>query len=281
MGAYHPQVVHFAIALVFVGVGFRLVSLSGWLSFTAPAATTLILAGTVASFLATSTGTAAHSPVERIPGVRAAVVEHEEWGERARNLFVVVSLFELAALFLSRRHHPRARAVSVAATIAGLGGLVAMYEAAEHGGAIVYRHAGGVGIRSGDPADINSLFITGVYQQALLDRQNGRSGDAIALLELAAARFPTDLDLQLMAAEWAIDVSRDPALALRRIDSLQLPPTNTRARIRAGLARAAALAAQGNLDGARAVVQTLSVEFPENAQIKRRLAELSAPQPTS
>src|SRR3954453_1463510 len=101
MGAYHPQVVHFAIVLVFAGVGFRLLALTGRVPFAAPAATTLILAGTIASFLAVESGTEAHVPVERIPGVRAAVEDHEAWGERARNTFVVVSLAELAALALS------------------------------------------------------------------------------------------------------------------------------------------------------------------------------------
>jgi hypothetical protein len=39
-----------------------------------------------------------------------------------------------------------------------------------------------------------------------------------------------------------------------------------------------ALLAQGNKDGAKAVVQTLQGEFPNNAQVKRRLDELSASQ---
>ena len=97
---------------------------------------------------------------------------------------------------------------------------------------------------------------------------------AMALIELAARRLPSNLDLQLMTAEWLTDVKRDPAAAIQRIDSLQIPSTDTRARVRAGLARAAALAAQGNKEGARAVVQTLQGEFPQNAQVKRRLDEL-------
>ena len=277
MGALHPQVVHFAIALAFAGVGFRLLSLTGRLRFASPAATTLILLGTLACFAATQTGTAAHGPVERIPGVRSAVVEHEEWGERARNLMVVVSLFELAALFLSSRQHPRAFTVTVAAAVAGLGGLIAIYEASEHGGQLVYGYAGGVGIRSGNPEDVNRLFVTGAYQQALLDRQNGRSDDAMALVDIAAARFPTNLELQLLAAEWTTDVKKDAAFALRRLDALQIAPDNTRLRVRAGLARASALVAQGNADGAKAVLQTLQSEFPQNLQVKRRLEELSVP----
>ena len=279
MGVYHPQVVHFAIALAFAGVGFRLLSLTGRLPFTSAAATTLVLLGTLACFAATQTGTTAHGPVERIPGVRPAVVEHEEWGKRARNIMVVVSLFELAALFLIGQKNPRAFVVAVAAAVAGLGGLVAIYETADRGGQLVYGYAGGVGIRSGNPEDVNQLFVTGAYQQAMLDRQNGRSDDAMALIDMAASRFPANLELQLMAAEWTTDLKKDPASALRRLDALQIAQDNTRLRVRAGLARASALVAQGNADGAKAVLQTLQSEFPANAQIKRRLEELSAPRP--
>src|SRR2546422_4555637 len=34
----------------------------------------------------------------RVPGARAAVMEHEEWGERTRNIFLVVAALEIAAL---------------------------------------------------------------------------------------------------------------------------------------------------------------------------------------
>jgi uncharacterized membrane protein len=279
MAALHPQVVHFAVALVFAGVLFRFVSLTRRVSFAGPAATTLVLLGTLACFAAAQTGSAAHGPVERMPGLRQAVGEHEEWGERTRNLFVVISLFEIAALMLTRRQHPRAFTVSIAAAVAGLGGLAAMYETASRGGEIVYSYAGGVGIRTGQPEDVNRLFLAGAYQQALQDRDEGRSDQAMTLIDMAAARFAGNLDLQLMAVEWTTDVRRDPALALRRIEMLQIPPGDTRSRIRAGLARAGALLAQGNRDGAKAVVQTLLAEFPANAQVKGRLDELSAPTP--
>jgi len=277
MASYHPQIVHFVIGLLFAGVVFRLVSLSRKLPFTGPAATTLILAGTVASFLAVQSGTDAHGPVERIPGVRGAVVEHEAWGERARNGFVVVSIVELVALLFAWRQHAWTRPAAIAAALAGLVGLVPLYEAAEHGGELVYSYAGGVGIRSGAPEDVNRLFLSGVYQQALQDRQAGRSGEAMALIDTAAGRFPANLELQLMAAEWTTEVKQDPGAALGRLDAVRIPPEDARLRIRAGIARAGALAAQNNTDGARAVLQTLQAEFPTNQQLQRRLDELSAP----
>jgi len=49
IAVFHPQIVHFVIAILVIGVVFRLVSLSGRFAFTAPAATTLIVIGTLAS----------------------------------------------------------------------------------------------------------------------------------------------------------------------------------------------------------------------------------------
>jgi uncharacterized membrane protein len=277
MGAYHPQLVHFAIALVFAGVGFRLLSLWGRAGFAGPAATTLILVGTIASFAAVQSGTAAHGPVERIPGVRPAVVDHEAWGERARNTFVIVSLVELAALGLTWRRHPLARPVSLAAAAIGAAGLVVMYQAADRGGKLVYSYAGGIGMRAGDTEGVNRLFVAGAYSQAMQDMRNGQNDDAMTLINLAAARFPANFDLQLLAAEWTTDVQGDPAAALRRLDALSIPQDDTDARIRAGLARASALASQGNADGARAVLQTLQGEFPDSTPVKRRLEEMGTP----
>ncbi len=267
---------HFAVALVFVGVLFRLVALTRRVAFANLTAATLIFAGTIACFAAVHTGELAHGPVERIPGVRQAVVEHEAWGERTRNLFVIVSMFELVAMLLTSNGHRFAYAVSTASAVIGLGGLFAMYETAKHGGELVYSYGGGVGIRSGKPEDVNRLFVAGAYQQALLDREQGRNDEAMALVDQAAARFSSNLDLQLLAAEFTTDVKRDPALALRRLDALQIPAEDTRSRVRAGLARTNALLAMGNRDGALAVLRTLQSEFPANAQVKRRLDELSA-----
>src|SRR6185295_2619438 len=87
MAYYHPQVVHFAIALLVVGVVLRLISLAGRPAFVAPAALTLLAVGTIAATLAVQSGTAAHGPVERIPGVRPAVVAHEAWGIHAQHVF--------------------------------------------------------------------------------------------------------------------------------------------------------------------------------------------------
>ena len=69
LAAYHPIVVHFAIALLIAGAVLRWLSLTGRVSFASPAATCLLLVGTAAAIVSVRSGMDAHGPVERIPGV--------------------------------------------------------------------------------------------------------------------------------------------------------------------------------------------------------------------
>src|SRR5437667_246247 len=69
---YHPQIVHFVLALLGAGVLLRWMALTGKWPWTSPAAAALLLAGTLAAVAAVKSGTDAHGPVERIPGARTA-----------------------------------------------------------------------------------------------------------------------------------------------------------------------------------------------------------------
>jgi uncharacterized membrane protein len=275
MAYFHPQVVHFAIALLVVGVIFRAISLAGRPAFVGPAAFTLLAAGTLAAVLAVQSGTAAHGPVERIPGVRAAVVDHENWGIRARNVFIVVMAIEAVALALYRS--PRRRVAYLASTGVGVLGLLFLYEAGEHGGKLVYAYAGGVGIRSGDPADTERLLLAGLYNQAMVERKASRPDQAGRLLALAAERQPNDPEVQIAAAESLLIDRKDPRAALEALQKISVAPDNRALKIRHGLLTADALEAAGQREGAAAVVKGLVTEYPDVPRLKQRLDALSSP----
>jgi uncharacterized membrane protein len=277
MAYYHPQFVHFTIALLVVGVVFRAISLLGRPAFAAPAALSLLAAGTVAAALAVQSGTAAHGPVERIPGVRQAVVDHEEWGIRTRNMFFVVIALEAIGLLLYRS--PRRRMAYAASTIAGVIGLACLYEAGEHGGQLVYAYAGGVGIRSGDPADVERLLLAGLYNEAQVERKAGRGDRAAALLALAAERHPNDPEVQLVSAESLLIDRKNPRAAIEKLRAISPPQDNRALRIRHGMLTADALEAAGQREGAAAVVQGLVTEYPDVPRLKQRLDALSKPKP--
>ena len=272
LAALHPQIVHFVIALLFMGVLLRCVSLTGKAAFAGPAAAVLLLVGTVAAVLAVQSGTAAHGPVERVPGARAAVIEHEEWGERTRNIFLVVAALEIAALApaLSRWR----RWVLAASAVVGLGGAVSLYEAADRGGDLVYAYAGGVGIRSGDPADVDRLLVAGLYHEAMLERKQGKPGEAAQLIGQLAQRYPEDTAVRLLAVESLIVDKQDGKAALTALKQFAPGSDSRFLRFRVGLLRADAFAAAGMSDSARIVLRAMAAEFAGNRAIQDRLGKL-------
>ena len=272
LGPYHPIVVHFVIALAIVGVVLRLISLTGRVAFAGPAAATLILLSAAASVPAAMSGEQAHGPAERVPGARNAVVEHEEWGHNARNILIVVAALELIGLAVTRMG--KARYLHIASGVVGLGALFALYEAAEHGGELVYSYAGGVGLQDKDPADVGRLLMAGLYHQSQLDRKEGRSEDAAALIDLAARRFPADVEWQLTRAESALLDRKDPAAATAALAAITPPADQPRLRVRHAILLADALVASGQKDAAKAALTPLAAQFPNDARLKRKLEEL-------
>lgn len=277
LAALHPQIVHFVVALIVVGVAFRCLSLALRTSWLPVVSAVLIALGTAASIVAVRSGQDAHGPVEQVPGARSAVLAHEVWGERARNVFVVLLVFEAVAAAMALRQRPRARTASTAAALVGLVAAGLVVRVGALGGDLVYGYAGGVGVRSGNPADVNRLLIAAAHHQAALDRQSGKLAEAGALTDLVASRFPDHLELQLAQVESLIIDRKNPRAALARLDQMSVPTDDPRMRVRAGLLRASALAAAGEASAGRQVLETLKTEFPTNGEIQRRLAEPSTP----
>src|ERR1041385_1939557 len=176
IGALHPQVVHFVVALGLLGVLFRLLSLTGRMSWTNQAAATLMILCAGASVLAVESGTDPHDNAERIPGVRQAVMEHEDWGHYTRNVLLGVAGLELLGLIFGSSGAGR-----VLRYLSAGGGLVAgafIVKVADLGGDIVYEYAGGVGTRSGDPEDLGHLLVAGLFYGARGARDSGRAEEA-------------------------------------------------------------------------------------------------------
>lgn len=273
IGFYHPQIVHFAVALLAVGVLFRWISLTGKAVFTRPAAATLLLMGTLAAVAAARSGDEAHDPVERVPGARAAVQDHEQWGNRTRSVFYIVAVLEIAGLALVKRPQWR-RYVEVASAVAGLGGGYLLYGAAHKGGELVYAYAGGIGIRSGKPEDVSRLLTAGLFQEAMQARKEHRAAEADSLITELARRNPSDPEVQLVAAQSLMEDRKDPKAALALLDKIVVPDTAARMKARIGSVKVDAFIAAGMTDSARAILTQLVAQFPTNTRYKDRLAKL-------
>jgi len=244
--------------------------------FTGPAAATLLITGALAGAAAVHSGTDAHGPVERIPGARTIVGEHEEWGERTRNIFLIVGAIEIAALILTRRGQlNKARGALWGSAIVGLIGFFPLYEAAEHGGEIVYSYAGGVGTRSGDTADVSRLYLAGLYQSAQQARARHDSARAAELFSELARRFPSDTNARLLAIESLVRDKHDGRAALTALAQVSVAADDRRMQLRVGFLKADAYVGLGKPDSARAVLEQLRSAFPDMEQrIKDRIAQI-------
>jgi uncharacterized membrane protein len=270
---YHPQLVHFTIVLAIVGVVFRVVSLTKKVAWTGPAASTLLIAAAAFGFVTAMSGHRAHGPVERVPGAAEAVQEHEDAGDWARNALLLVGLLEVGALALGTRK--AAGVVRVVSALAGLVTLAIVYEAAEHGGELVYSYAGGIGIRSGDPDDVSRLLVAGLYHRANADRAAGKFDDAARLIDELARRAPNDTSVKMLVIESQIKDRHDPAGALTALRQIQPAADDFRGRFRHDFLMADAYKAAGSIDSARAVLEALKKAVPRAADaVDHAIAEL-------
>ena len=280
LAQFHPQTVHFVIALLGVGIALRLIScippVTRRFSFVSPAATLLLVLGAIASALAVKSGEDAHGPVERIPGVRDAVIEHEEYGKSTRNVFLTVAAIELIMLGLARRESTAKYAkYAMYASCAGcVFGIQPWFEAGEHGGELVYSYGGGPGLRTGKPEDIERLLLAGLYNQSRIDRREKRFAQSAALMKEMASRWPNDTEVRLAWVESLIIDAKDYPAAVRAADSTAVAPTDVRMGARKANLKADAYVAMNNKDSARAVLSAASTAFPANARLKARLDSL-------
>ncbi len=280
LAPFHPQLVHFVVALSVVGVAARVLSLvptGGRVTFLGPMAATLLLIAAVASYPAAKSGFAAHGPAERVPGAREAVQEHEEAGESAHQWLFVLGAVELAALALLR--WPKAAAAArVLAAAVGLFAVTRVYAAGEAGGKLVYSYAGGVGLRSGDPADLGHLMNAALYHNAMQARDAGAKEDAARWVAELAREHPEDADVKFLSVESRLEDLGDARGALLAADALEGPKDNVRFELRRASIAARAYAALGQVDSGRVRLETVRAAHPGDervqAMVKRALDRL-------
>lgn len=268
----HPQVVHFAIALTLVGVLFRLVSLTGRLKFTNHAAAVLILLGTAATIVSVKSGDAAHGPVERIPGVRPMVIEHEESAEWVERVLLGVLVIEAIGfgLSFSSRTERFVRAAHIASAALGIAGGFALARTAHMGGQIVYEYAGGPGLRSGEDRDVGRLLLAGLHAQANLDRREKRVEDAARLVDEMARRFPEDTTVKFLLAESLLRDRAQPADAMAALNAIGVRADDARLAPRRAMLAADVWVAMGQPDAAKSELDAAIKAFPQNARLKAK-----------
>jgi uncharacterized membrane protein len=141
----HPLVVHFPIALLLVAPVFIVLGIALRERGRPMLASSLILMvlGTVALFVAVSTGEAAGEFAERLPTAESLVERHEELAETARTLFAALTLIFAAWLVipvLLKRDvgGMLTTSVNIAFLVAYLAASAVLVNAAHEGGRLVH-----------------------------------------------------------------------------------------------------------------------------------------------
>lgn len=202
------------------------------------------------------------------------MVEHEELAIQAKNIFLAVAALELIALGLARPSlgvDRYARVVQVASVVVGLYGSFVLFRASEYGGELVYSYAGGPGLRTGNPADVERLLLAGLYNQSREDRKAGHAADAAGLIDEMARRFPRDPEVRLLRVESMMLDRKDYSGARIAADSVPLLASDTRLRARQATLKADAYLGMSQPDSARAVLTAAVAAFPQNARLKAKL----------
>ncbi|HWA15084.1 MAG TPA: DUF2231 domain-containing protein [Gemmatimonadales bacterium] len=275
IAALHPQVVHFVVALGIIGVLLRIVSLARKWAWTSAAAVFLLIIAAGASVVAVESGHQAHEWAEQIPGVRTAVQEHEELGEKTRNIFLLVAALEVVALAL-RSKEKATFGLRAASAVVGIVACFYLYEAGEHGGELVYNYAGGIGTRSGESGDVQNLLIAGLFHQARVARQAGRPDEAARLTEEMARQRPQDYTIAVMALDARYRDLHDTSGALAGLTALEVPDSQWRPATARGMLQAEILVATGQKDSAKSLLTALVAKYPESRRAKAALEKLGS-----
>jgi uncharacterized membrane protein len=157
----HPAIVHLPIVLVFLGALLSTLSI-----FTRRgalpqfAAVTLVLAAGAAQIAINTGGDQADVVLKRMPEAKPLILVHAEWAEWVRNVTVISAISAVLALAFYRVAKVR-RVLALITTLVAGAACYCVYQAAAHGGAMVYQHGVGIlpsnaapgGSATGGPAD--------------------------------------------------------------------------------------------------------------------------------
>lgn len=143
---WHPLIVHFPLALLFVAALADAAALvlrrSSWLR---PASLALYVAGAVCAIATYFTGTWAADSIGAVTAAAESVLtEHADWGWWTMWFFGVYAIVRLIAWRMMGER--KNRMVESAFFVVALAGLVVLWQTGEHGAQLVYRH--GVGVQA-------------------------------------------------------------------------------------------------------------------------------------
>ena len=105
--------------------------------------------------------------------------------------------------------------------------------------------------------------------------QAGNAAGAAALIAQAAQRFPSDPEVQMLAAESILVDQKNPQGAIDALAAVKVPEDNRFLRVQRASLQADAFEAAGQKDAAIAALEGVAKAFP-NPRIRQRIEALTA-----
>ena len=142
----HPAIVHFPIVLIFIGTVAAVAAIFIRRWHLSLLAAILLAGGAVGAFAATWSGDREEEIAGKLPPQTKQILDnHEEWGERTRNIAFAAALLAVAAT--AATHFPKtAKALSFATALVAAASMYATAVTGHYGGLLVYKS--GVGVKT-------------------------------------------------------------------------------------------------------------------------------------
>jgi uncharacterized membrane protein len=145
----HPAIVHFPIVLIFLGTLLSILTIFTRRGALPQYAAVVLILAAAGAQVAVSTGSdQIDDLLQRMPNARPLILVHAEWGMKMRTSAVIAAIAAIVALAFYRFGKFR-RVLAFITTIITAWACFCAFEAAEHGGAMVFHHGVGVIAPSG------------------------------------------------------------------------------------------------------------------------------------
>ena len=138
---FHPQIIHFPIAILTLAVITELISYFWQKEFFGKMTFSLILIGVITAFMAVQSGEAAVDSLNNISPIKPLLHQHEEAGEWVLKIFGFVLILKSILLYLKKEILP----IKLCLTLLMLIGFLQIYQAGHFGGILVYEK--GIGVK--------------------------------------------------------------------------------------------------------------------------------------
>jgi len=272
LGQYHPFIAHFTIGLLPAGVLIFIIyfwSKHEWFLYTAA---TLFTLSTLASIISWYTGDIAHELVERIPGVREAIHNHEYWANIVMRSNIVLSALTLVYIKFKDKEilrYNQDAAHWLVATV-GIWCVIAVILTGKNGGNLVFDYMVAGGARGNTAESINRQANAYYYNQLDYLKSTNEYSKMISVYREIETNFPENVDFKIMYAEFLFQQLNQGQEAITKLNeamSLIKDPTS-RVYERALIVKHRAYTSLNDKAGQDAVLADLTKNFPNSNYLK-------------